>query len=371
MPGVAVGVGERPAGCAFAPRCPQKVERCDSGCPARGDRRRQARALLRVAAYALSRPLRALERPVGAVGTSSPSKGSGPCTVGTSRSSRPRTCPSPWAPASVLRSWASPEAARRRSRGASPDCTRGGRPDLARRRFAGREGEREEARRRIQIVFQNPFDSLNPRHRVDDAIARPARMLRDLSSRGGGRGRPSARARATPRPPGFGSRASCRAASGSGLPSHGRWRPGRTCSSATRSPRGSTSRFRRRCSAPRRAAIRSRAGAPLHHPRPRRGRCRRRPRAGARARRRARARDGRGRDRAPAGRLRDGSSRRLPACPRRQSRDEARGADRLEDVAREAGVAKSTASRILNGTPGMTVRPETRQRVLDVARELR
>ena len=44
---------------------------------------------------------------------------------------------------------------------------------------------------------------------------------------------------------------------------------------------------------------------------------------------------------------------------------------RLEDVAREAGVAKSTASRILNGAPGMTVRPETRQRVLDVARELR
>ena len=40
---------------------------------------------------------------------------------------------------------------------------------------------------------------------------------------------------------------------------------------------------------------------------------------------------------------------------------------RLEDVAREAGVAKSTASRILNGTPGMTVRRRRRQRVLDVA----
>ena len=43
---------------------------------------------------------------------------------------------------------------------------------------------------------------------------------------------------------------------------------------------------------------------------------------------------------------------------------------RLEDVAREAGVAKSTASRILNGAPGMTVRPATRERVLEVAREL-
>jgi LacI family transcriptional regulator len=43
---------------------------------------------------------------------------------------------------------------------------------------------------------------------------------------------------------------------------------------------------------------------------------------------------------------------------------------RLEDVAREAGVSKSIASRILNATPGLTVRPETRARVLDVARRL-
>ena len=40
-----------------------------------------------------------------------------------------------------------------------------------------------EARRRIQIVFQNPHESLNPRHRVGDAIARPARILRNLSAR--------------------------------------------------------------------------------------------------------------------------------------------------------------------------------------------
>ena len=123
--------------------------------------------------------------------------------------------------------------------------------------------------------------------------------------------------------------------------------------------------------APRRAAIRSRAGAPLHHPRPRRGRCRRRPRAGARARRRARA----GMVADVIERPQDdyATARRGGSPPARggQSRDEARGAGRLEDVAREAGVAKSTASRILNGTPGMTVRPETRQRVLDVARELR
>ena len=38
-----------------------------------------------------------------------------------------------------------------------------------------------DQRRRIQIVFQNPYDSLNPRHRVSDAVARPARVLRRLS----------------------------------------------------------------------------------------------------------------------------------------------------------------------------------------------
>jgi peptide/nickel transport system ATP-binding protein len=38
-----------------------------------------------------------------------------------------------------------------------------------------------EIRRQIQIVFQNPQDSLNPRHRILDEIARPARILRGLS----------------------------------------------------------------------------------------------------------------------------------------------------------------------------------------------
>ena len=43
---------------------------------------------------------------------------------------------------------------------------------------------------------------------------------------------------------------------------------------------------------------------------------------------------------------------------------------RLEDVARKAGVSKSTASRILNGAPGITVRPETRARVVQAASQL-
>jgi DNA-binding LacI/PurR family transcriptional regulator len=43
---------------------------------------------------------------------------------------------------------------------------------------------------------------------------------------------------------------------------------------------------------------------------------------------------------------------------------------RLQDVARSAGVSKSIASRVLNGDPALIVRPETRARVIEAAREL-
>src|SRR5947208_13417343 len=43
---------------------------------------------------------------------------------------------------------------------------------------------------------------------------------------------------------------------------------------------------------------------------------------------------------------------------------------RLADVAREAGVGTSIASRVLNGDPTVTIRKETRDRILLAAREL-
>lgn len=46
------------------------------------------------------------------------------------------------------------------------------------------------------------------------------------------------------------------------------------------------------------------------------------------------------------------------------------GRARLADVARLAGVSTPTASKILNGVAGVSARPETRQRVLEAAREL-
>lgn len=44
---------------------------------------------------------------------------------------------------------------------------------------------------------------------------------------------------------------------------------------------------------------------------------------------------------------------------------------RLVDVAREAGVGASIASRVLNGDPSVSVRPETRERILAAARKLK
>ncbi|MBA3434479.1 MAG: LacI family DNA-binding transcriptional regulator, partial [Actinobacteria bacterium] len=43
---------------------------------------------------------------------------------------------------------------------------------------------------------------------------------------------------------------------------------------------------------------------------------------------------------------------------------------RLDDVARAAGVHVSTVSRVINGRGEVAIRPETRQRILEAAREL-
>ena len=92
--------------------------------------------------------------------------------------------------ASASPSSASRAAARRRSRAASSGSTR---LDAGGSSFDGealarlRRGRTREQCRRIQIVFQNPYDSLNPRHRVGETIARPAQLLRGL---GAARGAP-------------------------------------------------------------------------------------------------------------------------------------------------------------------------------------
>ena len=125
-------------------------------------------------------------------------------------------------------------------------------PDLvAGEPLAGFAGDRtREQRRAVQIVFQNPYDSLNPRRSVEDAIGWPVRALRGLEcATGTGRGGETARAgpparRVRPALSGRALRRRAAARSRSRAPSRRR----RSCSSATRSPRRSTSRFKPRCS---------------------------------------------------------------------------------------------------------------------------
>jgi peptide/nickel transport system ATP-binding protein len=187
MPGVAVGVGERPDGCAFAPRCPQRVDRCESELPELEDVGGGARArcfewrrtpALELGARSAARrardaaPLLVVERlravhgrrheQVVAAEDVSFALGAGECVALVGESGSGKTTI-----ARCVAGLHSPAAGEISLDGASLPAKARARP--------------KEARRRIQIVFQNPYDSLNPRHRVVDAIARPARTLRDLS----------------------------------------------------------------------------------------------------------------------------------------------------------------------------------------------
>jgi len=191
IPGVAVGVGEWPPGCAFAPRCAFAQERCRAAVP----------ALEEVAAGHSVRCVRWNELELSQTG---PSTG---------------RMPAPAASASEgpLLEVAGLEVEYRTGRGrnvAVRDVSFGieagrcvalvgesgsgkttiGRciaglhvPTAGRIVFDGRElagsarARALDQRRRIQIVFQNPFESLNPRHRVGASIERPLRVLRKLS----------------------------------------------------------------------------------------------------------------------------------------------------------------------------------------------
>jgi len=190
MPGVAVGVGERPAGCPFASRCPQRVERCDADMPQReepgpGHRVRcfewrntpplvlgqpieakaagtDAAALLQVEALRAVHKSRA--GTVVAADDVSFAVAPGECVAIVGESGSGKTTI-----ARCISGLHVPVAGQ---------ILLGGRALAARARARSRD-----ERRRIQIVFQNPYDSLNPRHRVGDSIARPARLLRGLGAR--------------------------------------------------------------------------------------------------------------------------------------------------------------------------------------------
>jgi peptide/nickel transport system ATP-binding protein len=188
IPGVSVGVGDWPTGCAFAPRCRHCHDRCQESVPmlfdagpdhsvrcirwedlALGDHAASggrlaaepppSSSLLDVAGLeARYRNSRADEPAVKDV---SFSIGRGQCValVGESGSGKSTV-------GRCLAGLHIPSAG---------TITFDGTP------LAGAARARSsEHRRRIQIVFQNPFESLNPRHRVRSSIERPLRVLRRL-----------------------------------------------------------------------------------------------------------------------------------------------------------------------------------------------
>jgi peptide/nickel transport system ATP-binding protein len=191
IPGVAVGVGDRPTGCAFAPRCAQRVAACVESVPplepVSDERRvrcfewRQTPAL----AHELRTPLVSrLERKAALLSVEelrAEHHGRGETVV---------------AAAHVSFSIAAGECVALVGESGSGKttiarCVAGlhapaqGQILLDGALLAPLAGRRtREARRRIQIVFQNPYDSLNPRHRAADSIARPIRVLRGLSRKG-------------------------------------------------------------------------------------------------------------------------------------------------------------------------------------------
>ena len=204
MPGTGAAVGERPPGCAFAPRCAQAVARCAAELP----------PLEQTGAGHLARCFEWRATPPLPAGPAPP--------VLTAAALSPAPLAPAVAPAAVVLEATGLRAEYRSrhhtvvaARDVSFRLTRGGcvalvgesgsgKTTIARviaglHPLAGGELRLDGAalpadarrrprsqRRRIQIVFQNPAEALNPRHTVASAIARPARVLRGLSRAGAG-----------------------------------------------------------------------------------------------------------------------------------------------------------------------------------------
>jgi peptide/nickel transport system ATP-binding protein len=187
MPGTAADVRGRPAvGCPFAPRCPQQIHVCTQSMPeaetvasghlvrcyrwhetpelALGEPIASARVERKSPLLAVER-LEAAYRTRGGVIVAASgisfdvAYGESVALVGESGSGK----------TTIARCIA----------GLHPFSA--GRIALDGRELANRARERNpDARRRIQIVFQNPNESLNPRHSVQTALVWPLRRLRRL-----------------------------------------------------------------------------------------------------------------------------------------------------------------------------------------------
>lgn len=190
MPGVAVGVGDRPTGCAFAPRCGYAVDECRIMDPdpvqlevpghrawclrtedvARAERVEATPSAARAPVTAdevvlqvsgLRAEHRSRRETVVAAEDISFTIRKGQCVALVGESGSGKT--------TIARTVAGLHPI------AGGTVNLGGKdlPIEARRRS-------REDRRRVQMIFQNPADALNPRQTIGNAIGRPARLLRHL-----------------------------------------------------------------------------------------------------------------------------------------------------------------------------------------------
>jgi peptide/nickel transport system ATP-binding protein len=188
MPGIAAAVTDRRPGCPFAPRCDQRVASCESEMPALEvvEDGHDVRCFRWQETPPLEWPQlprraeKSAHEPVilSAEDVSAEYRGMHGSTVVARQISfelRKQGClalvgESGSGKTTIARVIAGLHAP------ASGRVLLGGEPlaPLARKRTL-------EQRRRIQIVFQNPTDALNPRHAIVDTLERPARTLRELT----------------------------------------------------------------------------------------------------------------------------------------------------------------------------------------------
>jgi peptide/nickel transport system ATP-binding protein len=189
IPGFAVAVGQRPVGCAFAPRCQHAVNHCTAEMPVLEDVG-EAHAVRcfewrRIPTAFAHRPERqgvprAEGRPLLRVVKLSATHGHSLSQITAAENITFRIAPGECV-ALVGESGSGKTTIARCVAGLHAPAA--GEIFLDGEQLAPKAKRRSlQARRRIQLISQNPYESLNPRHRIIDEIARPARILRNLSS---------------------------------------------------------------------------------------------------------------------------------------------------------------------------------------------
>ena len=186
--GVAVGIDDRPTGCTFAPRCSLRTDECEAAVPplelvAPSELVRCLHWSSTTAPIRHPRSVHHVDtvHPLVSVSALRAVHGSGTRLVvaadNVSFSIAPGECvalvgESGSGKSTIARCVAGLHAP------ADGTISFDGHP------LASRARDRTvDQRRRMQIVFQNPYDSLNPTRTVEESVSRPIQMFMDLSAR--------------------------------------------------------------------------------------------------------------------------------------------------------------------------------------------